>query len=68
MVQAMPGVQPETERTRSQAKKRNKMYVVHTPGYVNHSVFLFRSGGGDAFTYKFAIVERTLKPQDFFNF
>ena len=51
----MPGEQPKTERTRSHEKNRIKMYVVQTPGYVNHSVFLFRSGGGTAFTYRFAI-------------
>lgn len=56
MVQAVPGVQPKTERTTSQEKKRMSMYVVHTPGYVNHSVFRFISAGGTAFTYKFAIV------------
>ena len=29
--------------------------MVQTPGYMNHSVFLFRSGGGTACTYSFAI-------------
>jgi hypothetical protein len=55
MVQAMPGEQPKMERTRSQEKKRMRIYVVHTPGYMNHSVFLFGSAGGTAFTYRFAI-------------
>ena len=55
MVQAMPGEQPKTESTRIQEKKRMRMYVVQTPGYVNHSVFLFRSAGGTAFTYSFAM-------------
>lgn len=51
----MPGEQPKTERIMSQEKKRMRIYVVHTPGYVNHSVFLFRSVVGTAFTYKLAI-------------
>lgn len=55
MVHAMPGVQPKTERTRSHEKNKNNIYVVHTPGYMNHSVFRFRSAGRTAFTYKFAI-------------
>lgn len=56
MVQAMPGEQPKTERTINQEKNSMSIYVVHTPGYVNHSVFLFRSAGIVAFTYRFAII------------
>ena len=54
-VQAMPGVQPKMESMRSQETKRMKMWVVQTPGYMNHSVFLFRCGGGTACMYSFAI-------------
>lgn len=51
MVQAIPGEQLKRERTMSQEMNTMRMYVVHTPGYVNHSVFRFRSVGGTAFTY-----------------
>lgn len=51
MVQAIPGEQLKRERTISHEMNRMRMYVVHTPGYVNHSVFRFRSVGGTAFTY-----------------
>lgn len=55
MVQAIPGEQPKIESTSSQEKKRIRIQVVQTPGYMNHSVFLFRSAGGTAFTYRLAI-------------
>lgn len=58
MVQALPGEQPNTDSTTSHEKNNIRMYVVHTPGYVNHSVFRFRSVVGAARTYKFAISKK----------
>ena len=60
MVQAKPGEEPKTKIKRNQEKKRMRIYVVHTPGYVNQAVFLFRSGGGMALTYRFAMTSRNL--------
>lgn len=50
----MPEEQLKRERTRSHDMNRMDRYVVHTPGYVNHSVFLFRSVGGTVLTYIFS--------------